>query len=703
MEPSLTLVRVRGIPIGINWSWLLIFAIVVWSLSTALLPATYPGLDGSTYLVMALIAALLFFGSVLLHELGHALRALREGVPIEGITLWLLGGVARLRGLPPSAGAEFRVAVWGPAITLGLVAVFGLAAVLGDRLGAPEEVQGVVDYLARINALVLAFNLVPALPLDGGRLLRAWLWRRQQSYPAATRSAARAGQAFGGLLVAVGLLELFAGGGLGGIWSVFLGWFLIQASQSETTLALLRQALQGAKVRDLMSPDPVTLSPDVPVADLVDHRMEGRRFSGYPVTVGDELVGTVSLKTAAEVPPSERAERRVADVMVPVGDVPTLSPDDDAFEAVQALGAGHGPGMVVEDGRLVGVLSATDVARAVDADLGRARPEAARGSGVVVWVLVGLAMLAAAAAFYHPPYVVIAPGTTEDVADDMTISGVPVTDVSGDYLLTTVALSQPSALRLLVAALRPDREILPVSAVIPEHVDADDYYRAQRAVFRESRMLAAAAAARSLGLPVSVQGTGVRVVDLLPRSPAADVLEVGDVIVEVDGRPVTQAADLSPIIRSRPAGSVFGVTVERDGRRQDVDLETKALPGLSGGVGFGIAVETEGFDVDLPFDIRFSDRDIGGPSAGLAYAMAIADILSPRDFAEGRTVASTGTIDLDGDVGPVGGVEQKAIAADESGADVFLVPSAEVEQARRAGLPVQGVETLDAALAALDR
>jgi Zn-dependent protease len=166
---------------------------------------------------------------------------------------------------------------------VALAALFGGAALAGDHLDWPAAVQGVVDYLGRINLILLAFNLVPALPLDGGRILRAWLWRRQASFVAATRSAARAGRAFGIVLVTVGLLELFTGAGLGGVWLVFLGWFLIQAAQDEATMALQRQVLGGRRVRDLMTPDPVAVPPDLTVAELIELAARARRFSTYPV------------------------------------------------------------------------------------------------------------------------------------------------------------------------------------------------------------------------------------------------------------------------------------------------------------------------------------------------------------------------------------------------------------------------------------
>ncbi|MDQ3896568.1 MAG: site-2 protease family protein, partial [Actinomycetota bacterium] len=338
MESTFKLLRVRGIQIGVHWSWLFVFAIVVWSLARALFPATYPNLEGSTYVAMAVAAAVIFFASVLLHELGHALRAVREGVAIEGITLWLLGGVARLRGNPPSPLAEFRVAICGPLVTFLLTVAFGAAALLGDRFDWPAAVQGVTDYLARINGLVLAFNLVPALPLDGGRVLRSWLWHRQQSFTAATRSSARVGQAFGLMLIAIGLVGLFGSGGPGGIWFVFLGWFLLQAAQAELTMAQVRHALAGRKVRDVMSRDPVVVAPDLPVADLLDRVGRERSFSTYPVVGDGRLLGLVSLRTAAAVAPGDRGARTVAEVMTPVNDVATATADEDVVDVLPKLG-----------------------------------------------------------------------------------------------------------------------------------------------------------------------------------------------------------------------------------------------------------------------------------------------------------------------------------------------------------------------------
>ena len=214
-------------------------------------------------------------------------------------------------------------------------------------------------------------------------------------------------------------------------------------------------------------------------------------------------------------------------------------------------------------------------------------------------------------------------------------------------------------------------------------------------------MLAAAAAANAERMPVSITGTGARVVEVLRGTPAADELRRGDVIVAVDGQEVDHTMMLRAIVQSRPAGSQFRMRIERGGGMVETTIPSRQLPRLSGGVGLGVVVETRALKVNLPFQVSFGDRDVGGPSAGLAYGLAILDKLSVSDEARGRTIAATGTIDIDGDVGPVGGVEQKALAAKEAEASLFLVPVQEVEAARRTGIEVRGVRSLNFAQALL--
>ncbi len=401
---------------------------------------------------------------------------------------------------------------------------------------------------------------------------------------------------------------------------------------------------------------------------------------------------------------------RVRDVMTGNGDaagapppgVPTVDADESVLAALPRMNDRAGRAMVTERGRVVGVLSPADVTRAVETGRAQKRAEEpARPAGLLVWAVVGVVIVVAGLALYRPPYVVMSPGPALDVADSISVSGAPVTPVNGEYLLTSVQLSRPSALRALIAAIRPDRDVLPLAAVVPPGVPAEEYSRRQREVFAESRMLAAAAAARAVGLPVEISGRGARIVEVLRGSPARESLRPGDVVLAVDGEEIERANELGELVRSRPAGSELRLSVDRGDRRLDVLVRSRRLPQISGGVGIGVAVETRDLDVDLPFEVEFEQVNVGGPSAGLAYALAIADLLSPVDYASGRTIATTGTIDLDGDVGLVGGVEQKAVAARRAGAELFLVPTAEVDDAEVDGLTVRGVESLEEGLRSL--
>jgi PDZ domain-containing secreted protein/Zn-dependent protease/CBS domain-containing protein len=707
MTSSFTLIKVRGIPIGAHWSWLFVFVLVIWSLSSQLFPITYPGLSDATYLVMGIVAGAIFFVSILLHELGHAFRALSEGMKIDGITLWLFGGVARFTGSFPSPGAEFRIAAAGPAVSLVLVGVFLVASRAADAASAPEMVIAIADYLARINAIVVAFNLVPALPLDGGRILRSWLWWRQGDFVAATKSAVKAGMAFGVLLAGVGLLDfLTGGGGAGGLWFVFLGWFIIQAAQGESSFAAVQQLLAGRHVREFMTPDPDVVDPRTTVMDLLETAIGPRAHSSYPVVEGERIVGMVGLRRAGTVPFEDRPHKPVGELMVPIEDVETLTADAEMMDAIPTLQGDPKRAPVLDDGRLVGIISLSDAMRAIEIESVRRPPDSrrARSSGIAVWLIVGALIIAAAGYLYHPPVVVLRPGITLDVAKDVSITGVDTTEITGEYLLTSVRLVQPNALGALWSIVFTDDQVVSTSEVIPQGVDDREYFQQQREIFRQSEMVSAGAAAQAAGMDVSVRGTGALVNDVVPGTPAARVLESGDVVVAVDGDRIRLSTDFQRIVRSAPAGTEFDLTVERDSRRIQVQMQSTRLSGAAEGtVGVGVFITTRDFDVEVPFDITFRERQIGGPSAGLIYALAITDLLDERDLADGRTIAATGTMDIDGSVGAVGGVAPKAVAVEDAEADVFFVPDREVDEVSIDSLNVQGVSNLEAALRALER
>jgi len=365
MTASFPLGRVAGIEIRANWSWLLIVTLLLWSLTDGVFPATNPGLSDTTYFVMALAATLLFFLSLTLHELGHAIQATREGMEIQGITLWVFGGVAQLRSSFPSAMAELRVAVAGPAVSLALGVVFLAAALL---LPLPDAVDGVSFWVGQINLSLLLFNLLPALPLDGGRVLRALLWRRRDDFTSATRTAGLLGHVFGHMMIAGGLALALLAGDLGGLWLVFLGWFLLGAAEAEIQGASARDALAGLHVADLMVPDPVVVGPSLNVQDFIEGVFMPTRHTAYPVVdASGRPLGLVGFRPALEVPREQWATTSVLAVMVPAEEacVDPLTPIADVMPRLAEEGLRRL--LVCRDGRLAGLLSFTDVSRALEA------------------------------------------------------------------------------------------------------------------------------------------------------------------------------------------------------------------------------------------------------------------------------------------------------------------------------------------------
>ena len=363
MRDSVTIGRIAGISVGVNWSWLIVFALIAWTLAVSIFPSTNPGLSDGAYVAMAIVAALLFFTSLLLHEYGHALQARRDGMEIEGITLWLFGGVAKFRGMFPSAGAEFRIAIAGPLVSLVLGLLFLGVPTL---VGLPATVDGVLFWLGSINIALLVFNLLPALPLDGGRVLRSLIWYARGEFASATRLAAGIGRGFGYLFVAGGVGLLVFASPVTGIWLAFIGWFLLQAAGAEDRFVAAREALGGLRVRDVMARDPVTTPADITLGQFMDDVAWSRPYTTYPVTKNGDVVGLLQFRRVAEVPRAEWDRRTVRDCMIPRDDVPVVEQDDElVFAAGEVAEHDVNRALVVDAGRLVGLLSVTDVARAL--------------------------------------------------------------------------------------------------------------------------------------------------------------------------------------------------------------------------------------------------------------------------------------------------------------------------------------------------
>jgi Zn-dependent protease len=363
MGGNFTIGRFGGVEVRLNWSLLAVFALIVWSLTDGVFPSQNPGLSHGTYLAMAIVAALLFLASILLHELGHSWVARHEGIEVDSITLWLFGGVSQFKGRFRSAGAEFRVAVSGPLVSIGLGALFVLIAVAH----LPSSVDGVAAWLGYINLILAVFNLLPASPLDGGRVLHAALWRARGDSAWATRVASEIGQGFGYLFIALGIAMLIFQGSFSGAWVAFIGWFLLQGARAEARYVATEQALGGLRVRDLMVRNPVTVDADSTLARFIDDVAWSHRFTTYPVLGEDRPIGLLAFASVAAVPRSEWATQRVRDTMISLDEVPLLTEDERAVDALTELSRPRANrGLVLDNGHLAGLLSITDLARALE-------------------------------------------------------------------------------------------------------------------------------------------------------------------------------------------------------------------------------------------------------------------------------------------------------------------------------------------------
>ncbi len=352
--------RVIGIPIYLHFSWLIIFGLIVWTLSTGYFPAQYPDLPASSYWAKGLVASLLFFVSILLHELGHAVAARRHGLSTRSITLFIFGGVAQLEKDPKDGRAEFWMAAAGPAVSLTLAGLFYACAAL-PFVGPSAAV--VAKYLALINLILAIFNLVPAFPMDGGRLLRGALWG-SLGKARATRIASGAGTFFAFFLIFGGVFSLIRGDSLGGVWYILIGWFIKDASTASYQQVRLDEALRGITVRDAMVEDVVTVPSTGSVAEAAREHFMRTGYGGYPVTRGDAVVGLLCLKDVLRLSPEERESTSVQGAMRPLTDAIVTEPDAPLPVAIARMAqAGTGRLLVMDADRLMGLLTMHGVIR----------------------------------------------------------------------------------------------------------------------------------------------------------------------------------------------------------------------------------------------------------------------------------------------------------------------------------------------------
>lgn len=368
MNETVSLGRIAGVRVGLHWSVLVIVVLVTVALARGRLPAAHPGHPPAAYWALALLTAVVFLGSLLAHELAHAAVARRNGVQVEGITLWMLGGAARLQGEAPTPAAELRIAGVGPLTSLvagGVLA--GVAAGL-DALHVSGLVVEAVAWLAAINVLLAVFNAIPAAPLDGGRLLRAYLWHRTGDRLRATRGASAAGRALGWFMVVTGFAAVLFRGDLSGLWAALIGWFLIAAATAEARQAEMRGVLGGVPVARVMTRDPVTVPASATLADFLAEGPFGHyRHSTFPVLAADgSVAGLLTVRRVEATAPGARAGTTVREVMRPLDDVVTAGPDEPVLDLLPRLESSPTRrALVMDGGRLVGILTLADVTRAL--------------------------------------------------------------------------------------------------------------------------------------------------------------------------------------------------------------------------------------------------------------------------------------------------------------------------------------------------
>jgi Zn-dependent protease len=367
VTPTIRLGRIFGIKIGLNWSLVFIFALVAWTLASSVLPREAAGRPLAAYWAAGVIGALLFYACLLAHELAHALVAVRNGVKVAGITLWLFGGVSQLEGEPQSAGAEALITAVGPLTSLAVAALAYVVGVATVAIGAPVLIPDLLFWLAFLNLALALFNLVPAFPLDGGRLLGSLLWWRTGSRQRGVHEAIQVGRVFAGLMIAGGLIELFLGAVVSGIWIAFIGWFLLSAAGAEEAAITTRTALRSVPVSAAMTSPVVSVQDWVTVEEFLASVAPQYRFTTYLLRdISGNLTGVVRLGELIQASRHGGAGRRLRDYGHPISEIPTARPQDDLEQLLERIGPRLERRVLVFDGdQLVGIVSPADVARLV--------------------------------------------------------------------------------------------------------------------------------------------------------------------------------------------------------------------------------------------------------------------------------------------------------------------------------------------------
>ncbi len=377
---SLNIGRIIGIPVRIHYTLWLVLLLIAWSLAKGYMPQHYPGLGDTTYWAIGIVSAIILFVSVFLHELSHSYIAKKNGLPIARITLFFFGGVSEMSAEPKDAALEVRMAAAGPltsfliaAVLGGLYYVTGLASGPATPTNPLTPLIATLYYAALLNGVLGAFNLIPAFPLDGGRVLRGSLWGRSKNLLSATANATRVSEVISLLMMAVGLFFVVFGDFINGLWIIFLGWFIRSGAETSLRQTRLTESLAGVRVGDIMTRELLSVSPDASVQQLVSDYFLVHPHGGYPVISNGKLLGVVTMSSVRSIPREKREVERVSEAMVPYERTVTVSSSTLAIDALQLM-AKNGVGrLVVMDGdRIAGMVTRGDLMKTMKArqDLG---------------------------------------------------------------------------------------------------------------------------------------------------------------------------------------------------------------------------------------------------------------------------------------------------------------------------------------------
>jgi Zn-dependent protease/CBS domain-containing protein len=361
---SVRLFRILGFEVRADLSWIVIAVLITWSLASGVFPHYYEGLSSGQYWWMGIVGAFGLFGSIIFHELSHSLVARRHGMPMKGITLFIFGGVAHMSDEPPDAKSEFAMAFVGPLSSILIGVVFLGFAYIANVSNWSTPVYGVIRYLGVINLLLAGFNLLPAFPLDGGRVLRSILWRWKNNVRWATRVASSIGSAFGIALIVLGAFTFITGGFIAGMWWFLIGMFIRNASQTSYMQLLYRKNLEGEPVKRFMKTEPVTVSPSTSLEDMVEDYIYKYHYKMFPVVADDKLIGCVTINQIKSVSRDDWGTVTAGDLAEKCSEDNTIGPDEDAVRGLSIMSRKNlSRLMVVDKGKLVGVIALKDMLR----------------------------------------------------------------------------------------------------------------------------------------------------------------------------------------------------------------------------------------------------------------------------------------------------------------------------------------------------